>query len=152
MASYFRTGLLLLLALLQYHCTVNAQAQSNKQPREANSPSLAPKTDITDFEFVLPPSSPDPASPLNDEFFKPPTGFEKTPLGTILRYRKVPKPIKLIHILPLPALDPGAAWQVLYRTQNSVGKPEANIVTILVPHKPKTNNLFTISYFTVSLP
>jgi hypothetical protein len=88
-----------------------------------------------------------PIPALSDEpFFQPPADLDKIPLGTIIRSRPVPNPIQLAPGIPL-LLE--AAWQILYRTQNSLGVPEANIVTLLVPYKAKKNNLFVLSYFTV---
>jgi hypothetical protein len=87
--------------------------------------------------------------PLEDPFLKPPAGFEKAPPGSILRYRSVTQKIKLLSFIPLNVFE---AWQILYRTQNSVGEPEATIVTLLVPFNKKSDNLFSLSYFTVGFP
>lgn len=85
--------------------------------------------------------------PEIDDFYKPPSGFESTALGSILRHRPVPRPISLDNKTPVKV---EAAWQLLYRTQNAVGDPEATVVTVLVPHNAKKNNLFVYSYFSVS--
>lgn len=87
-------------------------------------------------------------SPLSDPFYKPPDGFEKTQLGTILRQRVVTDSIYLLKSI---RLKPEAAWQFLYRTQNSVGEPEATVVTVLKPQDAKPGNLFVQSYFTVCM-
>jgi hypothetical protein len=84
--------------------------------------------------------------PDEDSFYRPPMGFESAKLGEILNHRKVPRPIAFNNKDPI---DIKAAWQIQYRTQNSVGDPEANIVTVLVPHKPKPKHLFSLSYFSV---
>ena|ERR1700760_1006188 len=151
MASVLAIILSLLLCFAQLASRANAQSQTGQNPDFSTSSGPNPKPDIIEPTTVPPPSSPDPNSPLNDDFFKPPAGFEKTAPGTVLRYRKVPKPIKFLP--GLSPLEPGGAWQLLYRTQNSVGKPEANIVTVLVPYKPlaKNNHLFSFSYFSVRL-
>jgi hypothetical protein len=86
-------------------------------------------------------------TPETDVFYHPPILFEDAKLGTILKYRRAPQGLRLSNILPYKIK---AAWQVLYRTQNSVGKPEATVVTILVPLAAKKKNLFSLSYFTVS--
>lgn len=83
-----------------------------------------------------------------DSFLVPPPGFEKAPLGTILRYRPVPKPVRLLRLFPLKLLG---AWQILYRTQSTVGDPETTVVTILAPHNPKPGNVFSLSYLTVCM-
>jgi hypothetical protein len=81
-------------------------------------------------------------------FYAAPAGFESTAPGTILRYRRAPRPITLDSITPIL---PKNAWQILYRTQNSVGEPKATVVTVLEPFNPKRNNLFVESFFTVIL-
>lgn len=85
--------------------------------------------------------------PYIDDFYKPPSGYESAAPGSILRHRAVPNPISLDNKTPIKV---EAAWQLLYRTQNSVGDPEATVVTVLVPHNAKRNNLFIYSYFSVS--
>lgn len=80
-----------------------------------------------------------------DAFYNAPDGFQSATLGSILRYRAVPKPIALASV----SVTHGGAWQVLYRTQNSVGEPEAALMTIIKPVNAKKDNLFSLSYFTV---
>ncbi|KAF2427791.1 LIP-domain-containing protein [Tothia fuscella] len=82
-----------------------------------------------------------------DDFYKPPTGFETKPPGTILQYRPVPGNLTFDNKKPV---FPKAAWQLLYRTQNSVGAPIANIVTVLVPYNAKKTNLFVYDWFSLS--
>ena len=89
-----------------------------------------------------------PVSPNADPFYQPPSGYESAAPGTILRYRKTPHGITLDDT---EAVQVQASWQVLYKTQNSVGNPEATVVTIIVPHNPKKDNLFTYSYVTVCI-
>lgn len=86
--------------------------------------------------------------PSDDPFYWAPKDFEKTERGTILRSRPVPNAITLNNVTPI---KPKAAWQLLYRTQNSVGEPSANVVTVLVPFNVKPNHLFVYSMFTVRL-
>jgi hypothetical protein len=83
-----------------------------------------------------------------DSFYRPPPGFEKTSPGTILRHRRVPRPISLTNVTPI---RPKGAWQIQYRTQNSVGEPEANVMTVLEPWNAKPGNLFVEGFFVVSL-
>jgi hypothetical protein len=83
----------------------------------------------------------------DDSFYLPPAGFESTAPGTILRSRKVPHPIGVGEVeFPVEG-----AWQLLYRTQDSLGKPEATMLTVLKPKNAKSTNLFSESYFVVSL-
>jgi len=37
---------------------------------------------------------------------------------------------------------------LLYRTQNSVGAPEATVVTVIVPYKANASQLFALAFFT----
>jgi hypothetical protein len=85
--------------------------------------------------------------PDDDPFYKPPSGFEATAPGSILRYRPVPNPITLNN---KDGVKPKAAWQILFRTQNSLGKPIATVTTVLQPNgRPKPNNLFGYNFFSV---
>jgi hypothetical protein len=84
--------------------------------------------------------------PDDDPFYQNPPGFEKTALGTILRYRTTPKAITLNNITPI---RPKSAWQLQYRTQNSNGEPSTSIVTVLVPYNAKPDHLLAYSWFSV---
>lgn len=87
--------------------------------------------------------------PDEDPFYKPPPGFETTAPGTILRHRPVPNPLTLNN---KDGIKPKAAWQLLFRTQDSLGKPIATVTTIIQPHgTPKPNNLFGYNFFSVQL-
>lgn len=41
------------------------------------------------------------------------------------------------------------SWQILYRTQNSVGEPEATVTTVMIPKNANKQKLFTFSFFSV---
>jgi hypothetical protein len=84
--------------------------------------------------------------PDQDEFYKPPPGLELFKLGSIIRSRPVPNPITLNNV---DAIKVKEAWQLLYRTQNSVEEPTATVVTVLVPYRAKPGHLFSYSYFSV---
>jgi hypothetical protein len=96
--------------------------------------------------LVWPPPVKNGTLPENDDFYKAPPGFEKAAAGTILRSRRVPGSITIENSIPI---NVQAAWQLQYRTQNSVGNPEASIVTVLVPHNAKPGNVFMYAYYTV---
>jgi hypothetical protein len=85
--------------------------------------------------------------PNDDPFYKAVAGYESAKPGQILSYRKVPNPITLDNKTPLV---PKSAWQVNYRTQNSVGEPEQTMVTILEPFNAKPDTLFVYHFFSVS--
>src|ERR1700760_572878 len=82
--------------------------------------------------------------PDNDQFYAAPPGFEAAELGSILRYRRAPRPISLDNNTPIKPKD---AWQIQFRTQNSLGEPEAGVVTVLVPYQAQSSNLFVEAYF-----
>jgi hypothetical protein len=84
--------------------------------------------------------------PDQDDFYKPPPGLEQFKLGSIIRSRPVPNPITLNNV---DAIKVKEAWQLLYRTQNSVEEPTATVVTVLVPYRAKPGHLFSYSYFSV---
>jgi hypothetical protein len=86
--------------------------------------------------------------PDGDEWYRPPQGFEKEPAGTILKYRYAPRGLSLNNVNPLKIYD---HWQILYRTQNTVGEPDASVVTLVVPTNAKTNNLFMYNWFSVCI-
>ena len=67
--------------------------------------------------------------PADDPFYKPPAGFASVPRGTMLRARN-------IQVTGLGVPIPMSAWQVLYRTENTRGRPIATVETIMVPLAP----------------
>ncbi len=84
--------------------------------------------------------------PDDDPFYQAPPGIESAKPGAVLRTRRVPNAITFDNKKALNIKD---AWQILYRSQDSQGHPEANVVTVLVPYKPKKDNHFSMAYFTV---
>ncbi|HEY3753299.1 MAG TPA: lipase family protein [Pseudonocardiaceae bacterium] len=68
-----------------------------------------------------------PPPPQSDPFYRPPTGFETTAPGTILRSRQVTA--TAFGQFRQHAM----AWQVLYRTTDNQGKPQATVTTVLQP-------------------
>ncbi|QIS24632.1 lipase [Nocardia terpenica] len=69
-----------------------------------------------------------PPHPDGDPFHVPPDGFAALPAGTVLRSRIVD--IALFGIVPLRV----SAWQLLYRSCDLHGEPEAAVTTVLLPH------------------
>jgi hypothetical protein len=84
--------------------------------------------------------------PAEDSFYTPPSGFEEAALGSIIRHRPVPNGITLNNKDPI---YPENAWQLLYRTQNSVGEPSVSVVTVIKPFNAKPNHLFSYAMFSV---
>ncbi|ANB15028.1 hypothetical protein AWJ20_2648 [Sugiyamaella lignohabitans] len=64
-------------------------------------------------------------SPADDPFYSPPSGYESSTPGTILKSRSVPS--------PLVGLTYEKAYQLLYRTTSATGGAEADVTTIIVP-------------------
>jgi Secretory lipase len=68
-----------------------------------------------------------PLPPQSDPFYQPPSGFGSTAPGTILRIREVSA--AAFGALPQKV----SAWQLLYRTTDTQGAPEATVTTVLEP-------------------
>ncbi|MCG5433516.1 lipase family protein [Mycobacterium sp. MYCO198283] len=68
-----------------------------------------------------------PILPEKDPFYAPPVGFEHARPGTVLRSRSVD--LAFLGLIP----QRFRATQLLYRTTDLNGEPEANVTTVLVP-------------------
>jgi Secretory lipase len=68
-----------------------------------------------------------PLLPSEDPFYQPPPGYEHAVPGTVLRSREVE--IAYLGLIPQHA----TATQLLYRTTDMNGLPEAAVTTVLVP-------------------
>ncbi|WP_245553294.1 lipase family protein [Nocardia veterana] len=68
-----------------------------------------------------------PMRPDVDPFHRPPDGFDRLPPGSILRSRVVEPAV--FGLLPIRI----SAWQLLYRTSDHRGVPEAAVTTVLLP-------------------
>ncbi|MGW4329153.1 lipase family protein [Nocardia sp. NPDC004573] len=73
------------------------------------------------------PAARKPLLPSTDPFHRPPKGFAAKAPGTILRSRKIE--VALFGIVPQQV----SAWQLLYRSCDLHGAPEAAITTVLLP-------------------
>jgi Secretory lipase len=76
-----------------------------------------------------------PVRPDQDPFYVPPTGYEHARPGTVLRSREVE--LAFLGLIPQRVL----ATQLLYRTTDRNGAPEAAVTTVIVPtdrspHRP----------------
>ncbi|KAL1967166.1 hypothetical protein VTN77DRAFT_3457 [Rasamsonia byssochlamydoides] len=81
-----------------------------------------------------------PVLPTDDPFYQPPSGFESTSPGTILRYRTPPYPIAAFGTDPV---NLAAAYQILYRTTDSFGNATATVSTILIPNNADNTKLLS---------
>lgn len=74
-----------------------------------------------------PPLNGKPRPSPEDPFYLPPSGWENTLPGCVLRRRRIR--IALFGIVPLRL----QAWHLLYRTTDLHGAPETTVTTVLVP-------------------
>jgi hypothetical protein len=76
-----------------------------------------------------------PLPPQSDPFYQPPAGYQATAPGTILKSRTISA--AAFGYLPQKV----QAWQLLYRTTDTQGNPEATVTTVLEPlnAKPSTS-------------
>ncbi|KAF0845461.1 lipase family protein [Nocardia caishijiensis] len=65
--------------------------------------------------------------PDADPFYVPRDGFDQAPPGTLLRWR--PVELAAFGLIPLRA----RAWQLLYRSNDLNGVPEAAVTTVIAP-------------------
>ncbi len=70
-----------------------------------------------------------PLLPRDDPFYQPPSGYECAEPGTVLRTRDVE--LAFLGLIPQPL----QAIQLLYRTTDMNGHPEAGATTVIVPAK-----------------
>lgn len=68
-----------------------------------------------------------PLLPSDDPFYQPPPGYQHAAPGTVLRSRDVE--LAFLGLVPQPV----KAVQLLYRTMNMNGDPEATATTVIVP-------------------
>lgn len=68
-----------------------------------------------------------PVLPSKDPFYDPPAGFQHATPGTVLRSRDVQ--LGFLGVIPQKV----RATQLLYRTTDRNGEPEATVTTVLVP-------------------
>jgi hypothetical protein len=68
-----------------------------------------------------------PLLPSDDPFYQPPPGFQHAAPGTVLRSRDVE--LAFLGLIPQPI----TATQLLYRTMDKNGNPEATATTVIVP-------------------
>jgi hypothetical protein len=82
-----------------------------------------------------------PLLPANDPFYQPPSSYHHAEPGTVLRSRDVE--LALFGLIPQRV----SATQLLYRTTDMEGRPEATVTTVLVPaERGPENPLPLLSY------
>jgi hypothetical protein len=88
-----------------------------------------------------------PPLPNNDTWYAAPDNLADLTPGDIIKWRDVPLPLSLDNVA---ALKPQAAYQIQYRSTNSVGEPMATVVTAIIPFNPSPDHLFAYAYFSDS--
>jgi hypothetical protein len=78
--------------------------------------------------------------PAADSFYQPPAGLAAYALGTVLRER--PVSLALYGFTP----EHVTAWQLMYRTTDTEGNPEATVATVLEPAGTVRANRPLVSY------
>jgi hypothetical protein len=81
-----------------------------------------------------------PLQPSSDPFYAPPAGYESAAPGTILRSRDVPSTLALGSVLPI---NIQGAYQLLFRSTDSLGNPQAAVTTVIVPHNADPTKLLS---------
>lgn len=74
-------------------------------------------------------SSAEPPAPP-DAFYDRPAGLDAYQPGQVIRSR--PVTVRALQLLPVAV----QAWQLLYRTADAQGRPDAAVTTVMVPHGP----------------
>lgn len=86
-----------------------------------------------------------PKKPSQDDFYTPPQGYEAQPLGSILKTRNVPNPLTNVFT-PVKVQN---AWQLLVRSEDTFGNPNAIVTTIIQPFNAKRISLFLIKHLKI---
>ncbi|KAI5963195.1 uncharacterized protein KGF55_002987 [Candida pseudojiufengensis] len=81
--------------------------------------------------------------PSEDDFYTPPIGFENAEVGDILKFRETPSQIKFI-LFPLNIKN---SWQLLVRSEDSFGNPNAIVTTVMEPHNADPNKVLSYQTF-----
>lgn len=71
--------------------------------------------------------------PSNDAFYLPPSGFEASPPGDVLNIRHIGEKSSVM----------GSMYQILYRTADTLGNPQAAVTTVWVPQNGTNQQLLS---------
>lgn len=82
---------------------------------------------------------PGPEIPSQDDFYQAPSGFEDKPNGYVLKLRNTPRPLRSVIF----EVDIDASWQLLVRSEDSHGNPNAVVVTVIRPHNADPSKLLS---------
>jgi pimeloyl-ACP methyl ester carboxylesterase len=78
--------------------------------------------------------------PQSDPFYTPPSGYESSAPGTILRTRLIPSPLAGIFSQTENVAN---AWQILYRTTDALGNAIATVTTLIEPHNATSTKVLS---------
>lgn len=78
--------------------------------------------------------------PSKDPFYSAPEGYEKAELGTVLKIRKTPHPLRSVYF----KMKVKNTWQILYRSSDTFGNATAVVTTIIEPFNSDPKKL--VSY------
>ncbi|KZM69848.1 hypothetical protein AWN90_04360 [Nocardia terpenica] len=98
---------------------------------------LSAVTPVTGFP---PQAAAAPLEPQVDPFYQPPAGYESQPPGTILRTRPISFAALTLFKINVQS------WQLLYRTTDLFGKPQAAVTTVVLPAGPQRMNRPLVSH------
>ncbi|KAH7311068.1 secretory lipase-like protein 1 precursor [Rhexocercosporidium sp. MPI-PUGE-AT-0058] len=87
-------------------------------------------------------SRPAPLPPTDDPFYTPPTDLSARKPGAILRSRSI-GPLSLGGSVPFQAK---AAYQLLYRTTDTLGDASAAVTTVIIPNKGNSSRLLSYQF------
>lgn len=79
-------------------------------------------------------------APSQDDFYNNPAGFESASLGTILKHRNTPGPLRYSFI----DINVKNSWQLLVRSEDSFGKPISIVTTVIEPYNSTSSKV--VSY------
>ncbi|CZR55878.1 related to lipase 1 [Phialocephala subalpina] len=83
-----------------------------------------------------------PLPPTEDPFYIPPTGLEDSSPGTILRSRSLGE-LTLQGVVPYTSK---AAYQLMFRTTDSLGNASAAVTTIIVPENANLSRVLSYQF------
>lgn len=81
----------------------------------------------------------EPTKPSEDDFYKPPDGFEDAEPGTILKMRNTPFRISSVYF----PVNIANSWQMLVRTQDALGNASTVVSTIFEPFNANRSRLLS---------
>ncbi|KAI5965106.1 hypothetical protein KGF57_000899 [Candida theae] len=84
-----------------------------------------------------------PKRPSQDDFYTPPQGYESQPVGSILKKRNVPNPLTSI----VTSVRVQNSWQLLVRSEDTFGNPNAIVTTVIQPFNAKSDKLVSYQTF-----